>query len=346
VFAFAAFLLFQNEGSSGAEGLSRHACACPVLARRACWTAAWVAACALHTPRQGMVRTKPYRASRRTAHHIPQVLVPTVPTIFLTFDSQGSDVNTIVGTGFAPSSGGGGASAHASVRGMLASRGGGSGGEGAGGRPDSSGGVMGMGGAATAASGFTVSSLKLTASSSNSNAALSPAVSSSVASTTRPSDATAPTASSAAKVREAEVSDGGNGGLGGGGVAAGVGTTGAGVGVGGSAASASSASSSASSASSTAASSASMPGDGILIAESRTHPGAPVIFRTREAREANPERLDLDRRSLDQCCLLEGEHRLRLLNYQHNAIGSIQRLESVRSLVGPVHVDHRLTVAS
>jgi len=48
------------------------------------------------------------------------------------------------------------------------------------------------------------------------------------------------------------------------------------------------------------------PGDGVLIAESRSHPGARVIFRTREAREANPERLDLDRRGLDQCCLLAG----------------------------------------
>lgn len=75
------------------------------------------------------------------------------------------------------------------------------------------------------------------------------------------------------------------------------------------------------------------PGDGVLVAESRVEPGAPVIFRLRAARDANPERLDLDRRSLDQCCLLEGEHRLRLLNYQHNAITRISRLESVRNLV-------------
>lgn len=75
------------------------------------------------------------------------------------------------------------------------------------------------------------------------------------------------------------------------------------------------------------------PGDGVLMADSRSHPGAPVVFRTRAAREANPERLDLDRRELDQCVLLEGEHRLRLLNYQHNAIRTIARLESVRNLV-------------
>ena len=75
------------------------------------------------------------------------------------------------------------------------------------------------------------------------------------------------------------------------------------------------------------------PGDGVLVAESRVEPGAPVIYRLRAARDANPERLDLDRRSLDQCCLLEGEHRLRLLNYQHNAITRISRLESVRNLV-------------
>lgn len=75
------------------------------------------------------------------------------------------------------------------------------------------------------------------------------------------------------------------------------------------------------------------PGDGVLVAESRVEPGAPVIYRLRAARDANPERLDLNRRSLDQCCLLEGEHRLRLLNYQHNAITRISRLESVRNLV-------------
>jgi hypothetical protein len=72
---------------------------------------------------------------------------------------------------------------------------------------------------------------------------------------------------------------------------------------------------------------------GVRLAESRVEPGAPVVFRTREAREASPERLDLDRMGLRECCLLEGEHRLRLLNYQGNRIARVSRLGSVRNLV-------------
>ena len=72
---------------------------------------------------------------------------------------------------------------------------------------------------------------------------------------------------------------------------------------------------------------------GVRLAESRVEPGAPVVFRTREAREASPERLDLDRMGLRECCLLEGEHRLRLLNYQGNRIARVSRLESVKNLV-------------
>ena len=72
---------------------------------------------------------------------------------------------------------------------------------------------------------------------------------------------------------------------------------------------------------------------GVRLAESRVEPGAPVVFRTREAREASPERLDLDRMGLRECCLLEGEHRLRLLNYQGNRTARVSRLGSVRNLV-------------
>ena len=72
---------------------------------------------------------------------------------------------------------------------------------------------------------------------------------------------------------------------------------------------------------------------GVRLAESRVEPGAPVVFRTREAREASPERLDLNRMGLRECCLLEGEHRLRLLNYQGNRIARVSRLGSVRNLV-------------
>ena len=39
-----------------------------------------------------------------------------------------------------------------------------------------------------------------------------------------------------------------------------------------------------------------------------------------QARNQNPEQLNLDRRKLTTCPLLEGEGRLRLLNYQNNQI--------------------------
>ena len=73
--------------------------------------------------------------------------------------------------------------------------------------------------------------------------------------------------------------------------------------------------------------------DGVLFAESPLAPGVPVVVRTRVAREAAPERLNLDRRNLSECCALEGEERLRLLNYQYNAIGSISRLRALPNLV-------------
>ncbi|KAK3239789.1 hypothetical protein CYMTET_50308, partial [Cymbomonas tetramitiformis] len=66
--------------------------------------------------------------------------------------------------------------------------------------------------------------------------------------------------------------------------------------------------------------------DEILFAESPKEPGIPVAYRSKEARAANPDRLNLDRRQLTECCLLEGEEQLRLLNYQHNAITRISRL--------------------
>ena len=47
----------------------------------------------------------------------------------------------------------------------------------------------------------------------------------------------------------------------------------------------------------------------------------------------NPERLNLDRRQLEQCPLLEQEQRLRLLNYQNNSIRSIQNLENLPNLI-------------
>ena len=59
----------------------------------------------------------------------------------------------------------------------------------------------------------------------------------------------------------------------------------------------------------------------------------PVAYRTAEARASNPERLNLDHRSLTVCPLLEGEQRLRLLNYQHNSLRRISNLTGVGNLI-------------
>ncbi len=72
---------------------------------------------------------------------------------------------------------------------------------------------------------------------------------------------------------------------------------------------------------------------GVIVAPHPSDPTAVTASRSKEARDANPDRLDLDRRELSQCPELIDEHRLRLLNYQHNAITRISRLETVRNLV-------------
>ena len=63
-----------------------------------------------------------------------------------------------------------------------------------------------------------------------------------------------------------------------------------------------------------------IPPDGVLFGRLRSNINTLVAFRTPDERARNPERLNLDRRQLDVCPLLECEHRLRLLNYQNNNI--------------------------
>lgn len=53
----------------------------------------------------------------------------------------------------------------------------------------------------------------------------------------------------------------------------------------------------------------------------------------REERQANPERLNLDKRKLVQCPLLDGEERLRLLNYQNNLITRITNMNGLPNLI-------------
>ena len=73
--------------------------------------------------------------------------------------------------------------------------------------------------------------------------------------------------------------------------------------------------------------------DHVIFAESPVVPGVPVVYRLPEERAANPDRLNLDRRHLTVCPILEGEDKLRLLNMQHNSISKLQHLSSLRRLV-------------
>ncbi|XP_060062567.1 leucine-rich repeat-containing protein 49-like [Ylistrum balloti] len=74
-------------------------------------------------------------------------------------------------------------------------------------------------------------------------------------------------------------------------------------------------------------------GDRVIFAESPSAPGIPVVYRTPDERSSNPDRLNLDRRKLTVCPILEGEEQLRLLNYQHNMISKIQHLSSLKRLI-------------
>ncbi|XP_052795464.1 leucine-rich repeat-containing protein 49-like isoform X3 [Mya arenaria] len=76
-----------------------------------------------------------------------------------------------------------------------------------------------------------------------------------------------------------------------------------------------------------------LPGDRVIFAESPSAPGIPVVYRTPEERSSNPDRLNLDRRKLTVCPILEGEEQLRLLNYQHNGIQKIQHLAALKRLI-------------
>eukprot|EP00933_Yihiella_yeosuensis_P014564 TRINITY_DN13012_c1_g1_i1.p1 TRINITY_DN13012_c1_g1~~TRINITY_DN13012_c1_g1_i1.p1 ORF type:complete len:884 (+),score=159.60 TRINITY_DN13012_c1_g1_i1:180-2831(+) len=73
--------------------------------------------------------------------------------------------------------------------------------------------------------------------------------------------------------------------------------------------------------------------DDFVICERTSHPGVLVARRSMKSRERSPERLHLDRRKLDRCLSLQDEDKLRLLNYQNNAISRIEHLGNLPSLV-------------
>jgi leucine-rich repeat-containing protein 49 len=54
--------------------------------------------------------------------------------------------------------------------------------------------------------------------------------------------------------------------------------------------------------------------DKIIFAELPQIPGVLVVYRKPSERNANPDRLNLDKRELTHMPLLEGEEKLRLLN--------------------------------
>jgi leucine-rich repeat-containing protein 49 len=73
--------------------------------------------------------------------------------------------------------------------------------------------------------------------------------------------------------------------------------------------------------------------DKIIFAELPQIPGVLVVYRKPSERNANPDRLNLDKRDLTHMPLLEGEERLRLLNLQHNHVQKIENLVSLPALI-------------
>ncbi|XP_053320280.1 leucine-rich repeat-containing protein 49 [Spea bombifrons] len=66
---------------------------------------------------------------------------------------------------------------------------------------------------------------------------------------------------------------------------------------------------------------------------SKPEQGCPVVRRSSEEKAANPDKLNLERRRLEVCPVMEGEEQLRLLYLQHNFISKIQNLSSLQRLI-------------
>lgn len=58
-----------------------------------------------------------------------------------------------------------------------------------------------------------------------------------------------------------------------------------------------------------------------------------LFSRKPEEKIRNPERVNLDRRNLNECPILKDEERLKLLNYQYNNIRVIKHLENLPNLI-------------
>jgi len=76
------------------------------------------------------------------------------------------------------------------------------------------------------------------------------------------------------------------------------------------------------------------PPDGVYMAHKKGRGESPlVVYRSPSERNANPERLNLDKRHLMNCPVLRHEERVRLLNYQNNYIVNITNLEGLPNLI-------------
>eukprot|EP00471_Norrisiella_sphaerica_P008876 CAMPEP_0184498622 /NCGR_PEP_ID=MMETSP0113_2-20130426/39426_1 /TAXON_ID=91329 /ORGANISM="Norrisiella sphaerica, Strain BC52" /LENGTH=710 /DNA_ID=CAMNT_0026886221 /DNA_START=113 /DNA_END=2245 /DNA_ORIENTATION=- len=73
--------------------------------------------------------------------------------------------------------------------------------------------------------------------------------------------------------------------------------------------------------------------DGVIFAVSQKAPGVPFVYRSQTSRMVSPERLNLDRRNLTVCPILEGEEQLRLLNFENNNIVRISNLKNLPNLI-------------
>lgn len=67
-----------------------------------------------------------------------------------------------------------------------------------------------------------------------------------------------------------------------------------------------------------------------------------MINRTVEERNLFPDKLIMDRRNLIFCPKIEGEDTLKLINYQHNQIRSIQNLDTMKNLIFLDLYDNRI----
>ncbi|XP_019912006.2 leucine-rich repeat-containing protein 49 isoform X2 [Esox lucius] len=86
-------------------------------------------------------------------------------------------------------------------------------------------------------------------------------------------------------------------------------------------------------------------GETLSLSENST-PGFPIAFCSHDECGLSTERLDLDRRGLEECPMLEGMERLRLLNFQHNLIMHIQNLSHLRRLIFLDLYDNRISEMS